>query len=49
MFKAKLFNYLVNGKAAATFRMVVILTVLISSLLFTGVAAAGSTPGGCGG
>lgn len=49
MLKIKMFNYLASGKAAATFRMVLILSVLITSLLFTGVVGAEPTPGGCGG
>lgn len=49
MLKAKMFNFLASGKAVATFRMVVILSVLIASLLFTGVVGAEPTPGGCGG
>ena len=49
MLKVKMFNLLASGKAAATFRMVLILSVLITSLLFTGVVGAEPTPGGCGG
>lgn len=49
MQKAKLFNYLASGKAAANFRMVMIISVLVASLLFTGVVGAEPIPGGNGG
>jgi hypothetical protein len=49
MFKVKVFNVLASGKAAATFRLVMILSVLIASLLLTGVVGAEPFPGGHGG
>jgi hypothetical protein len=49
MFKVKMFNYLASGKAAVTFRMVMILSVLIASLLLTGVVGAEPMAGGQGG
>jgi hypothetical protein len=49
MLKVRMFNLLASGKAAVIFRMVFILTVLITSLLFTGMVGAEPTPGGVGG
>lgn len=48
MIKAKFFNFVVSGKAAATFRVVMVLSILISALAFTGVVAAGTVPGNVG-
>lgn len=49
MLKVKMFNFMVSGKAAMTFRLVMILSVLIASFLLTGVVGAQPTPGGQGG
>jgi hypothetical protein len=48
MNKAKVFNFLVSGKAAVTFRVAMLLTILIVSLLVTGAASAGTIPGTVG-
>ena len=48
MFKAKLFSLMGNTAAHSTIRMVLLLSVLLASLLFTGVAGAGPMPGGVG-
>jgi hypothetical protein len=48
MLKVNLFNYFASGKAAATFRIVMVLAVLMAALVFTGTVAAGPTPGGVG-
>lgn len=49
MLKVRMFNFIASGRAAATFRMVMILSVLVASLLFAGVAGAEPTHGGQGG
>jgi hypothetical protein len=48
MLKVRFYHFFVSGKAAATFRIMMILAILISALVFTGTAAAGPTPGGVG-
>jgi hypothetical protein len=48
MLKTNLYNFFASGKAATTFRVVLILSVLIASLMFTVVAGAGTMPGTVG-
>lgn len=49
MLKVKMYSFMASGKAATTFRLVMILSVLIASLLLTGAVGAEPTPGGAGG
>jgi len=48
MMKLRLVNLLGNTTALTTIRFALVLSVLIVSLLITGVAFAGPTPGGVG-
>jgi hypothetical protein len=49
MLKVKMYNFLASSKAVSTFRLVMILSVLIASLLVTGAVGAEPTAGGMGG